>query len=197
MSTALTAIRDIAQTREFVILDTETTGIDYRAQIVQIGIVNADGSILVDSYVRPTIAIPPNSTAIHGITDDMVRDAPTMTEIAPAIREAISGRCVIVYNAEYDMRLLRQSSQARREPTDWKSVAARWLCAMLAYAEHRGVPGRRYGEFQWHKLGDAARHEGITATDAHTAIGDCLTTLALVRKLAETSRSARTDTSQP
>ncbi len=184
MSAALSAIRAVAPTGNFVVLDTETTGITYRAQIVQIGIVASDGKVLLDSYVRPTEPIPPDAIAIHGITDAMVRDAPTIVELTPTICDAIRGRCVIVYNAEYDMRLLRQSSQARQDPTDWKSLAPRWLCAMLAYAEYRGEPGRRYGEFRWHKLGEAARHEGIAATEAHSAIGDCLTTLALVRNLA-------------
>ena len=177
MSTALSAIRAIAPTDNFVVLDTETTGIDYRAQIVQIGIVAADGRVLVDSLVRPTIPIPQEATAIHGLTDDMVRLAPTIVELAPSIRDAIRGRCVIIYNAEYDMRLLRQSAEARQDTTDWRSVATRWLCAMLAYAEYRGEPGRRYGEFRWHKLGEAARYEGIEASAQHSAIGDCLTTL--------------------
>ncbi|MBM3494686.1 MAG: 3'-5' exonuclease [Armatimonadetes bacterium] len=184
MSTALARIREIVPAGEFVVLDTETTGIDYRAEIVQIGIVSAKGEILADSFVRPTIPIPSDALAIHGITDAMVADAPTIGEIGDTIRAAIKGRPVIVYNAEYDMRLLDQSSRARGVAGDWRSAAPRWICAMLAYAEHRGVPGRRYGEFRWHKLGDAARHERIEVTAAHAAVGDCLTTLALVRKLS-------------
>jgi DNA polymerase-3 subunit epsilon len=184
VSTALARVREIVPAGEFVVLDTETTGIDPRAEIVQIGIVDAQGRVLADSLVRPTIAIPSDATAIHGITNAMVADAPTLADLAADLRATLKGRPVIVYNAEYDMRLLDQSSRAHRIEAEWRLAATRWICAMLAYAEYRGVPGRRYGEYRWHKLGDAARHEGISVTEAHAAIGDCLTTLALVRKLA-------------
>ncbi|NLH97868.1 MAG: 3'-5' exonuclease [Chthonomonadales bacterium] len=184
MSTALARIKEIVPQGDFVILDTETTGIDYRAEIVQIGMVDANGTVLLDSFVRPTIAIPPDATAIHGITDSMVADAPRLSDLADTIRGLLKGRPAIVYNAEYDMRLLSQSSRALGLAVDWQAAASRWICAMLAYAEHRGVPGRRYGEFRWHRLGDAARFEGIQVANAHAAVGDCLMTLALVRKMA-------------
>jgi DNA polymerase III epsilon subunit-like protein len=184
MSTALTRIKEIVPGGNFVVLDTETTGIDYRAEIVQIGIVGSDGATLMNCLLKPSMPIPPEATAIHGITNAMVADAPRLADVAEQVRDVIAGRVVIVYNAEYDVRLLVQTSRMQGLATDWRSIPARWICAMLAYAEHRGEPGRRYGEFRWHKLGDAARHEHIEVTGAHDAIGDCLTTLALVKRLA-------------
>ena len=182
---ALARVREIVPQGGFVVLDTETTGIGPEAEIVQIGIVSSDGNTLLDSLVKPTKSIPPDATAIHGITDAMVADAPTLADLAEAVRDAITGRAVVVYNAEYDIRLLRQSSRAIGLEVNWQTVPARWLCAMLAYAEYRGVPGKRYGEFKWHRLGDAVAFEGIRVHNAHAAIGDCLMTLALVRKMAE------------
>lgn len=185
MSAALARIRDVVPTDRFVVLDTETTGIDYGAEIVQIGIIDPRGETLIDTLVRPTRSIPPDATAIHGITDAMAAGAPTMPDLKDAILEAIRGRTVVIYNAEYDMRLLHQSMRAHRQVVNWREEASRWLCAMLAYAEYRGEPGRRSGEFKWHRLDAAVRHEGLTVVADHSAIGDCRATLALVRRMAE------------
>jgi len=184
MMTALSRVREIVPLGKFVVLDTETTGIDFRAEIVQIGIIDAAGATLVDTLVKPTRPIPSEATAIHGITDAMVAAAPTIADIADGICSAIRGRVVVIYNAEYDMRLLSQSSRSLGMDTNWRDQAQRWVCAMLAYAEHRGEPGRRYGEFKWHRLEVAAGYEGIDVGRSHTALDDCRTTLALVRKLA-------------
>jgi DNA polymerase-3 subunit epsilon len=148
--------------------------------------VDAQGEPLLESYVKPTRPIPPDAMAIHGITDAMVADAPTIIELEPDIRRAIQDRAVIVYNAEFDMRLLRQSSAACACNINWREMPRRWLCAMQAYAEYRGEPGRTYGEYRWHKLEAAARNEGIPVERAHSALADCLTTWRLVRRLAET-----------
>jgi DNA polymerase-3 subunit epsilon len=185
MTTALSRIREVVPRGDFVVLDTETTGIDYRAEIVQIGIIDVSAATLLDTLVRPARRIPPDATAIHGITDEMVASAPTIADVTDQICAAIRRRVVIIYNAEYDMRLLNQSSRSRGLDTNWRDQAQRWVCAMLAYAEHRGEPGRRYGEFKWHRLEVAAGYEGISVGRAHTALDDCRTTLALVRKLAE------------
>lgn len=187
MSADLARLREIVPGGNFVVLDTETTGIDYRAEVVQIAIVNAMGEALVNTLVKPTCRIAPDAIAIHGITDEMVAGAPTIGEVEADVRNAVRGRTVIIYNAEYDMRLLYQSSRARSLDVNWRDMAQRWVCAMLAYAEHRGEPGRRYGEFKWHKLGAAARFEGVPVGHAHAALDDCITTLGLIRKLARPS----------
>src|SRR6266511_2362154 len=52
-----------------IILDTETTGLDLSAEIVQISLITIDGASLFDSLVKPTQPIPPEVTAIYHITD--------------------------------------------------------------------------------------------------------------------------------
>ncbi len=68
---------------------------------------------------------------------------------------------------------------------DWDQIAT-WHCAMLQYAEYAGDWDDWHGNYRWHKLEAACRRSGIPDPDApaHSALGDCLRTLALVQYLA-------------
>jgi len=73
-------------------LDTETTGLGPTDQVVEIAILDPEGDPLVESLVRPTINIPPDAVAIHGITDEMVREAPSWPALWPTISPILKGR---------------------------------------------------------------------------------------------------------
>ena len=77
---------------DFVILDTETTGLDSTARIVSLAMIDREGRALVDTLINPGRPIPRDATAIHGITDDDVMDAPTMERIAPQIEDIYATR---------------------------------------------------------------------------------------------------------
>jgi len=69
-------------------LDIEGTGVDpYRDRIVEICILSDDGREL-ETRVNPGVPIPQEATAVHGITDADVADAPRFAEIAGDLREA-------------------------------------------------------------------------------------------------------------
>jgi DNA polymerase III subunit epsilon len=180
------ALQAVMNQNNYVVLDTETTGINNSAQIVQLAILAHDGTVVMDTLLKPTIPIPPDATAIHRISNADVQHAPTMAEASVQERfiSAIQGRDVIIYNADYDLRLLRQSLAAYGDQLSWESSAQSWACAMLAYAEFRGEQGRRPGEWRWHSLGKACSQQKIVVENAHNALGDCQMTLALLKKFA-------------
>ncbi|MBX3311407.1 MAG: 3'-5' exonuclease [Microbacteriaceae bacterium] len=100
------------------VFDTETTGIDTRqSRIVTASIATLNKSGEVTSkqqwLVNPGIPIPPQATAVHGITDEIAlrngADAKTsVTEIINSLQGLFSaGIPVVVYNAPYDLSLLR------------------------------------------------------------------------------------------
>ncbi len=82
--------------RPLAILDIEATGISPRAdRIVELAIlrIHPDGTETLRTWlVNPTIPIPIETTAIHGITDDIVRNCPTFAQVASDIR-AFLGDC--------------------------------------------------------------------------------------------------------
>jgi len=76
---------------DILVLDTETTGLGDHAEIIEIGIINGSGETVMNTLVKPNTAVPATATAIHGITDDDLLNAPSFTEvmvIPPFITEA-------------------------------------------------------------------------------------------------------------
>jgi len=158
---------------EWVILDTETTGLGTSDEIVQIAILSYDGSVLLDTLIHPTQPIPTSATAIHGIKDIDVKNAPTFPEVFEQLRSILSGKTIVIYNAQYDLRLLNQTIAKYNLPPlkiDPKCVE----CAMLKYSAWIGEPWED-GTYKWQRLkgGD------------HTAVGDCRATLRIIREMAD------------
>jgi DNA polymerase III epsilon subunit-like protein len=170
---------------DYVILDTETTGLHDAAEVCQIALINHDGATLMDTYVKPRRVIPASATDIHNITNAMVADAPDWTDISPMLVPLLTGRAVIAYNAVFDRKMMHKSAEMCGLPkTDWKGFS-HWWCAMLAFSELYGVAsGYRRGHYRFQSLKTAARHFNVQVQREHTALDDCLTTLAVVRAMA-------------
>lgn len=177
---------NIIRSGNFLILDTETTGLE-RGEVVQIGVIDSSGSPLMNTLVKPINPIPQSTTLIHGITNRMVASAPRFAEVVDQLRDTLNGQQVIVYNASFDRRMLHQSAEmAGIEKTDWKAIS-RWWCAMEGFAEVYGDWNSIRRSYRWQKLSTAARYYGLPLVDEHSAVGDCLTTLAICKRMAEQS----------
>lgn len=107
---------------ETVILDTETTGL-YDAEIVELSIIDTAGNVLLDTLVRPTRPIPAEATEIHGITDEMVANAPTWAEVYPQYQALVAGKTIAAYNAEFDAGMVDKLSGARDRATQHESAS--------------------------------------------------------------------------
>lgn len=190
---ALSKLLEQVKTDNFVILDTETTGLDHRAEVCQIAMTDHTGRALLDTFVKPKTGIPMDAQRIHGISNAMVADAPSWIDINEQVWELVRGKTVIVYNAAYDFKIIAQSEKACYPValSDWHTVKRQ--CAMLGYAEFVGDWNDYRGSYAWHKLTDAARAIRYVLPanlSAHSALGDCLMTLALCRHMAEKKVSA-------
>jgi len=179
----LQGLLNIIRSGQFLILDTETTGLE-RGEVVQISVIDASGASLINTLVKPVEPIPASTTRIHGITNQMVATAPPFPDVIDNLRQTLNGQQVIVYNAVYDRKMLHQSAEASGiEKTDWRAIS-RWWCAMEAFAEVYGEYDMRRRSYRWQKLSTAANHYGIKVVEAHSALGDCLTTLAICKRMA-------------
>lgn len=150
-----------------VIIDTETTGLDGKAQAVQLAIVGIDGQTRYNSLLRPSVLIPDKIIELHGITNEHVQNAPTLLAEIGKVRPILEAGPVIIYNARFDIRILKQSLKAYGLPAAWVSTLD-VHCAMLEYSAYRDSQ-------KWLRL-DGGNHE---------AVADCLATLDVIRRMAK------------
>jgi len=187
------------QSGGFVVWDTETTGLTDDARIVSIGAVDQDGEVLLDMLINPQVPIPPGATAIHGVTDEMVADAPAFEQAYSQIREALSGRRWVIYNKDYDVARLdfacKQAYEAMICPREYVHTRRyrNWFytqshrevyCAMQAFAVQYGDFSEYYGSYKWKSLSFAADHYGVRIKNAHNALADAKATLGVLRGLS-------------
>jgi DNA polymerase III subunit epsilon len=168
------------------IVDTETTGLGKLSQIVQIGAIASNGEQW-QSLVKPTIAIDEKATEIHGITYEHVKDASYFEQVFVDLWQFVKDRSLIFYNAEFDLKLFRQSLRARNIqiafPTSDKRKCRIFTnggsihCAMKQYSRYAGEWSEQYGEYKYQPLPDSK----------HSALEDCYATLQVIKKMAETN----------
>ena len=156
--------QEVARDPGAVFLDTETTGLDSGAEIIDIAVVDLGGRVLLDTLVRPVGRIPAAASGVHGIYDHHVSAAPTWTQISDLLVPLLADRRVVVFNADFDRRMVEQC--CARIP--FAAPVCAWECAMRAYADYATFPGRRS---RWHKLDRAAAAFGI-APGGHRARAD-------------------------
>lgn len=170
--------------REFYVLDTETTGLGNRDEIIQIGIVDAGGNAVLDQLIKPSIPIPPGAAKVHGITDDDVINSPKFSSLYIKLSSLLAGETVIAYNMDFDWRMLQQTVARYRLPD---IRIGKRDCAMKQYAKFKGKRSGQGRGYVWHKLTKALAQESIALGNAHNALGDALMTLELVRKMASST----------
>jgi DNA polymerase III subunit epsilon len=102
---------NLSITRPLAFIDLETTGVNVGTdRIIEIAIVKVmpDGSRLVKrKLINPEMRIPPQSTEVHGITDEMVKDAPTFKQASNEIKQFLENCDLSGYNSnKFDIPLL-------------------------------------------------------------------------------------------
>ncbi len=165
----------------FVILDTETTGLRYPAEIIEIAVIDPDWKVLLDTRVKNTQPVPPDATAIHGIKDSDLLTAPSWADVKANLVPLLAGKDVIVYNASYDFGMLHNTDRANQLPETFYDDLAAWHCAMLWYASWYGDWDDYRQSYRWQKLTAAVQQMGLVVEGAHGALGDCKMTLSLIR----------------
>ena len=97
-----------------IVLDTETTGLDYtKEKMVEFAGVRLENGKVKDTFqtlINPEQHIRKSSIAIHGITQDMVEDAPTENDVMPKILEFIGDYPIVAHNAIFDYTFLNEAS---------------------------------------------------------------------------------------
>ena len=89
-------------------IDTETTGLDaIENELLQVSIIKDSGEIMFDSYFKPFATAWTEAQAVNGISPDMVKDAPRISEKIAEINGILAGAGTIIgYNTSFDLYFL-------------------------------------------------------------------------------------------
>ena len=150
----------------FAALDIETTGLSPSfCGIVEIAALKVlpDGTVeAFQTLVNPRCFIPRAVTAIHGITDDMVRGQPTAEGVAPQLLEFVGTMPLVLHNAPFDMGFLNPLI---------KSLGLQWSSPALFDTlplSRKAFPGLRS-----YSLENLSRFFDFDAGGHHRALADC------------------------
>jgi DNA polymerase III epsilon subunit family exonuclease len=164
---------------EFVVFDTETTGLDPLCgdRVVEIAAVRMRQGVCTASFqsmVNPGRDISPGAFAVNRISPEMLIDAPLPAAVYPQFLDFCRGAALCAYNAPFDMGFLEQELRLLTLPLPEAAVFD------LLRLARRLVPSLpRYA------LAAVAAHLGITRTQEHRAAQDVQITVEVFNRLGQ------------
>jgi DNA polymerase III epsilon subunit family exonuclease len=160
------------KTTPVIVLDIETTGLSpYRNKITEIAAARVINGEIVDKFhtlINPETHIPSFITKLTGISDEMVKDAPTVSKILPSLRDFLGEDIIVAHNASFDHNFLSYNFYIHEK----KHLENPRLCTVkLANRIHSELPSKR--------LSSLCEFYGVTNENAHRAMSDVDATIKI------------------
>lgn len=157
----------------FTIIDVETTGLNAVGgdRVCEVGAIKVQAGKELgrfESLVNPECPIPEPARAKHQISDDMVRESPTFSLVAPKLRPFLAGTVLVAQNAEFDLGFL--NAEFVRAGMSKLSVPAVDTIRLA----RRVRPG-----LSTYNLDSLAYQFGVKFRSRHRSIGDCEVTVKI------------------
>jgi DNA polymerase III epsilon subunit family exonuclease len=99
-----------------IILDTETTGLDHKTEkMIEIAAVKVLNGEVLDTFsalIKPSVPIRYSSFLIHGISEEMLKDAPSVEEVLPQFLEFVGDLPYVAHNAIFDYSFINEATKA-------------------------------------------------------------------------------------
>lgn len=149
----------------FVAFDTETSGaFPVGFEIVEMGAVKWRGGQIIDRFqalIKPSVPMGEEVIKIHGITNEMVADAPSMAEVLPKFMEFLGDAVLIAHHAPFDLGFLVYELERH----GMKVPATPALCSSL-------LARRLISESENHRLQTLVKVLNLGENTAHRALDD-------------------------
>jgi DNA polymerase III subunit epsilon len=163
----------------FAVVDIETTGGNFHQdRIIEVAVVLHDGAKIIGEYtslVNPQRAIQPFISRLTGISNKMVRKAPTFEEIAEELSDLLKGHIFVAHNVKFDYGFLK--SAFKRADINFR--APHFCTVELSRVVFPGHPS--------YSLGKLSRSMGIEVQNRHRAYGDAAATAILLERMMQIS----------
>ena len=158
-----------------VVFDFETTGLDSGVdRIVEIGAIRLDKfvpSAEFSTLVRPDVSMGHVAANISGITEEMLKDAPKISEVLPKFLDFFRDSILIAHNADFDMAFLKAACVREGIELSWPCFCSLKMArVLLPSLESKGLDG-------------LAMHFGLEFEARHRSIGDVKVTCEVLRQL--------------
>ena len=179
--------RDI-DNETFVVMDTETTGLNSHLQdkIISVAAVKTSSTELnyetYDQLVDPQRSIPSSSTKFHGITESDVRGMPTLKECEPKITKFFGSHTIVGHNVAFDLTFLKDGLKGTEIIQTIKQNPV--LDTLL-------LSGVLFPNFESHELSFLCQKFKIPEKNRHTALGDVMMTAELLFILIQEAKKMK------
>jgi DNA polymerase-3 subunit epsilon len=168
--------------RELVLIDTETTGFDRAARVIEIAWVVTDSSLKVITKGSSLLrgdghGGSASARAVHKIRDSEIRSAPEFPVVWRELNDLRKGRILVAHNAKFDLRMINGELQR------FGLSSIETMACTMQMARSMGYAGRgKNGESSRSaKLGELAQRLNLNVQPTHRALQDAETTLELIR----------------
>lgn len=154
---------------KFICLDTETTGLEPSGigRICEIALLGSRGGEREGAYstlLNPEMTMPQEVIVIHGITNEMVADAPKFTDIAFNLIDFMQGNVLVGHNIDFDIKFIRHEFEMLG-----LSMPETIILDTLKFC-------RCHGKFSKNRLGVVAEELGFSCEGWHRAMADTIMT---------------------
>lgn len=163
---------------DFVILDTETTGLENDDEIVELGVIDKFGNMLYSSLFRNQKPVHPKAAEKNHLSEEELADAPLFTAEWEKIKKVLHDKKIIAFNTEFDYRLFRQTLiRYDLNPDEVDVYFDGYLDAMKIYLDIKPNGRKRIS------LQDCCDALGMKVKESHRAVDDCRLTLDMLRSV--------------
>lgn len=167
---------------QIIVLDTETTGLDpEKDELLQVSIIDGNGNTLFNSYFNPCVKSWDGAQRVNGISPDMVKDAPRISDKLVDINSILCGaKKIIGYNTSFDIEFLANNGV-------YVPHGAEMVDVMEMFAPIFGEWSDHYESYKWQKLTTAAAYYEYDWNshpfEAHNSLADCYATLYVYNRI--------------
>lgn len=164
------------ENKKYIVLDLETTWLSkYKHQITEIAAIKFDGEKIIDTYqtlINPQRNIPSGITRLTWITNDMVENAPVISEILPDFLNFIQDDILVAHNSSFDYWFLSENIYKHHEFWIENPV----ICT-------RKLTSRLIPQLPRKNLWSICEYMNLTNDQAHRAMSDTAVTVDVFKNL--------------
>lgn len=169
----------LIEKEKFICIDCETTGLDpINDRIIEIAVVLFTFDEILDSFetlIDPERPIPEETTAIHHITDDMVKGKPKAPEILPKVIKLIDNYIIIGHGIQFDITCVQEESKRAQIPCPIDKNISLDTLRMARF----------YGQSPVNSLEKLRQHFNIAEEGAHRAMSDVIVNIEVFKYLSD------------